>query len=124
MTKRRRDSVVANPCCFCIKGFDDFMNISLTECERISLHTAVQKLDAERMLLHTLGLANELIKTLLANDTVAVGIGIHAMVWARRRAVQLHAETHRFAILAGPQHQVQVACAEAEHDFSSRTREY
>src|SRR5579862_4029513 len=96
----------------------DFVSLNATilpssECKGIGLNIAVQELDRKDMSTHLAGLPNQLIEALFSDDAAAIRIRISSVTGTGRRPIELHAETDRFSIHAGAEHEMQIASIEA-----------
>ena len=65
-------------------------------------------------------LADQLVQALGGYDADAGGVGVGAVAGAGIGAVEAYAETNGFAAGARPQHQVQIARLESEHNRAPR----
>src|SRR5690348_1456580 len=90
--------------------------IGSAEGEGVGPHTGIEEGDLEQAFAAAVGLAHELIQALAGDGTVAIGVGIHAVVGAGRLAVDGDAVADRLAVRRRAEHQVQVAAAEAIDD--------
>src|ERR1700733_3527392 len=86
----------------------------------VRLHAGVQEFDREGVLTLGVSLADELIEALLAHRSAAIGLHVHTAIRSRGMPVEGDAEVYRRNSGRAAEHQVQIACAEAEHDAGVR----
>src|ERR1700733_9122359 len=96
----------------------------LSERKRVRLHAIVQKLDRESLIVHVIGLTDQLVQALLSNDTDAFRIDIDTVVRSRSGAIEGHTKANRFAIGAWSQDEVQITGMELEHYCSRCAHEH
>src|SRR3546814_3927005 len=83
--------------------------IRSAERERVRPRARIEEGDLEQPLAAAVGLTHQLIQTLAGDRAVAVGVGIHAVVGARRLAVDADAVADGLAVTCEAKHQVQIA---------------
>src|ERR1700753_1866651 len=93
----------------------------LAEGEGIRLHTGDEKLGPQGTVANAALLTDQLIETSFRDDTVAISVGIHAMVSARRLSIDGDSEAHGRSVARRPQHQMKIAGVKAVGDASSRS---
>ena len=71
------------------------------ERESVGLNARIEKFDFERAVGDRAVLPDELIQTLLVDDTLAVGVSVGAVISAGSFAVEGHAEPYRPAVGRG-----------------------
>ena len=76
------------------------MDIS-AERESVGLNARIEKFDFERAVGDRAVLPDELIQTLLVDDTLTVGVSVSAVIGAGSFAVEGHAEPYRPAVGRG-----------------------
>ena len=76
------------------------MDIS-AERESVGLNARIEKFDFERAVGDCAVLPDELIQTLLIDDTLTVGVSVSAVIDAGSFAVEGHAEPYRPAVGRG-----------------------
>ena len=86
------------------------------EGKGIRRDAGVEKLDAEGSIRDTVGLAHQLIQTLLSHAATAIGGDVRTVGITGGFSVNQDFEAHRFTIGGRPQHQVQIASVEAVDD--------
>src|SRR5688572_23137134 len=90
------------------------------ESESVSRDAGIFELDLEGPIAHCAGLADQLVKPVLDDGARTIGSDVDAVIVARHRAVDAHAKLHRFAVVARPEHEMQVASLETERDSARR----
>jgi hypothetical protein len=76
------------------------------------LHTWIKELDLESVVCDCAALPDQLVKPLLSNGALTIGIGIRTMAGTWRHAVDRNAEAHRLAVRTWSQDEMQVASVE------------
>src|SRR5215471_11695925 len=89
------------------------------ERERIGLHARIEELDLERAVGDLAVLPHQLVEALAVDRTLAVGIGVGAVVGAGRLAVDGHAEADGLALGRRAEHEMEVAGVEAVDDAAA-----
>jgi hypothetical protein len=68
------------------------------ERESVGINSRVQELNCERAVTYRIVLSDKLVQTLAVDDTVAVRIGVGAVIRARCISVNGHAKSYRLAV--------------------------
>src|SRR5580704_2228832 len=91
----------------------------LTSSERKGkyLYAGIEKFNFECAVLHFSFLPDQLVQAVFLHHTLALRVGVHAVVFARRGAVDANAKANRLAILARSQNEMQVARMKPEEHF-------